>query len=57
MGNWSQPQARLGVHPLGIAIYERDKDATTAEAELLKALELAPRAKWAYYHLGEIYRQ
>jgi len=42
---------------LGIAIYERDKDATTAEAELLKALELAPQARWAYYHLGEIYQQ
>jgi Tfp pilus assembly protein PilF len=28
-----------------------------AEAELLKALELISQAKWAYYHLGEIYQQ
>ena len=42
---------------LGLSIYERDKDATMAEAELLEALELAPQNKWAYYHLGEIYRQ
>jgi tetratricopeptide (TPR) repeat protein len=42
---------------LGLAIYERDKDAVMAEAELQQALELAPQNKWAYYHLGEIYRQ
>ena len=42
---------------MGIAIYERDKDATTAEAKLLKTLELAPQAKWAYHHLGEISQQ
>jgi tetratricopeptide (TPR) repeat protein len=42
---------------LGIAIYERDKDATKAETELLKALELAPQNKWVRYYLGEIYRQ
>ena len=42
---------------LGLAIYGRDKDATAAEAELLKALELAPQSKWVYYHLGEVYRQ
>ena len=42
---------------LGLAIYEQDKDASAAEAELLRALELAPQNKWVYYHLGEIYRQ
>jgi len=42
---------------LGLAVYERDKDASTAENELLTALDLAPKNKWTYYHLGEIYRQ
>jgi tetratricopeptide (TPR) repeat protein len=42
---------------LGLAIYERDKDLAAAKAELLRAVELAPRKKDAYYHLGEIYRQ
>ena len=42
---------------LGLAIYERDQDASLAEAELLKAAELAPQNKWVYYHLGEIYRR
>jgi tetratricopeptide (TPR) repeat protein len=41
----------------GLGIYERDKDATAAEEEIIKALELAPQNKWAYYYLGEIYRQ
>jgi tetratricopeptide (TPR) repeat protein len=42
---------------LGITVFERNKDAGWAEAELLRGLELAPQNKWAYYHLGEIYRQ
>jgi len=42
---------------LGLAIYEQDKDASAAEAELFRALELAPQDRWVYYHLGEIYRQ
>jgi tetratricopeptide (TPR) repeat protein len=42
---------------LGLALYEQNKDVSAAEAALLKAIELAPQSKWAYYHLGEIYRQ
>jgi tetratricopeptide (TPR) repeat protein len=42
---------------LGAAIYARQKDAGEAEAQLERALELAPQNKWAFYHLGEIYRQ
>jgi tetratricopeptide (TPR) repeat protein len=42
---------------LGRATYARDKDATQAEIEIQKAVELTPRNKWAYYYLGEIYYQ
>jgi tetratricopeptide (TPR) repeat protein len=42
---------------LGVSIYARDKDLLSAEAELLKALELAPKNKWAHYQLGRIYEQ
>jgi len=40
-----------------VAYYIRYKDAAMAEAEIRQALELEPQSKWAYYHLGEIYRQ
>lgn len=47
-----------GAHTLlGISIYERDKDFAQAEAELLQAIELAPKGKWSYYYLGRIYEQ
>ena len=42
---------------LGVAYYTRDKDVTRAEAEIRQAIELSPENKWAYYYLGEIYRQ
>lgn len=42
---------------LGLAYYDRDRDAKVAEAEILRALTLSPENKWAYYHLGEIYCQ
>lgn len=42
---------------LGVAYYTRDRGAARAEAEIQKALMLEPRNQWAYYHLGEIYRQ
>ena len=41
----------------GIATYERDEDAVAAEAEILKAVELAPQSKWVRYYLGDIYRK
>jgi tetratricopeptide (TPR) repeat protein len=48
----------VGAHMLlGLAIYERDKNAQVAETELLKAAELAPQSTRVYYHLGEIYRK
>ena len=37
--------------------YARDKDVAMAEAEIRQALELSPQNKWAYVHLGGIYRQ
>ncbi|MCR4408480.1 MAG: tetratricopeptide repeat protein [Anaerolineae bacterium] len=42
---------------LGVAYYTRDKDVAMAETEIRRAIELSPQNKWAYYHLGEIYRQ
>jgi tetratricopeptide (TPR) repeat protein len=42
---------------VGAAIYAYQGDVVAAEAELEQAIALAPRNKWAYYHLGEIYRQ
>jgi tetratricopeptide (TPR) repeat protein len=42
---------------LGVAYYIRDRDVTGAEAELRQALLLQPENQWAWYHLGEIYRQ
>jgi tetratricopeptide (TPR) repeat protein len=42
---------------VGLTIYEQKRNASAAEAELLRAQELAPQNKWVYYHLGEIYRQ
>lgn len=42
---------------LGVAYYIKDGDAAKAEAEIRKALILDPQNQWAYYHLGEIYRQ
>lgn len=40
-----------------LADYARYKDVAMAGKELTKALGLAPRSKWACYHLAEIYRQ
>lgn len=48
MHTWAHAQ-------LGLAIYERDRDLTRSEAELLKALELDADNKWFLYYLGEIY--
>jgi tetratricopeptide (TPR) repeat protein len=42
---------------VGLTIYEQERNASAAAAELLRAQELAPKNKWVYYHLGEIYRQ
>jgi tetratricopeptide (TPR) repeat protein len=42
---------------LGVSIYKRDQDGAAAEVEILKALDLAPQHRWAYYYLGEIYRE
>ena len=42
---------------MGAAIYAQHNDRHEAEAQILKAIEMAPQNKWAFYHLGEIYRQ
>jgi tetratricopeptide (TPR) repeat protein len=42
---------------LGLAYYVRDQDMATARAQIQQAIELAPQDKWAYFHLGEVYRQ
>jgi tetratricopeptide (TPR) repeat protein len=42
---------------LGVAYYARYGDVALAEAEIRRALELGVQQQWAYYHLGEIYRQ
>jgi tetratricopeptide (TPR) repeat protein len=42
---------------LGLALYARDRDTEAAQDLLLQAIELAPQNKWAYYYLGEVYRQ
>lgn len=42
---------------LGAAYYTRYKDVAMAEVVIWKAMELSPQNKWAYYQLGEIYRQ
>ena len=42
---------------MGVVTYSYHKDKDEAEALLLKAIELAPQNQWAFYHLGEIYRQ
>lgn len=47
--------ASAHVH-LGLAYYTQYKDVERAEAEIKLAIELTQN-KWAYYHLGEIYRQ
>lgn len=42
---------------LGLAYYVRDQDMEKARAQIRQAIELAPHDKWAYFHLGEVYRQ
>jgi tetratricopeptide (TPR) repeat protein len=42
---------------LGQVHYDQSKDATVAEADILKGLELAPRDKWIHIVLGDVYRQ
>ena len=47
----------VGAHILlGVGQYTGHGDMISAEAEIRRALELAPENEWAYYHLGEIYR-
>lgn len=41
---------------LAVAVYEQEQDAAMAESALLRALELAPQNKWAFLHLGDVYR-
>jgi len=42
---------------LGVAYYALDGDVAAAEAEIRQALALGTHGQWAYYQLGEIYRQ
>ena len=47
----------VGAHILlGVGQYYGHGDLVNAEAEIRRALELAPENEWAYYHLGEMYR-
>ncbi len=41
---------------LGVAYYLCCEDVTMAEAEIYQGLKLSPGNKWAYFHLGNIYR-
>ena len=42
---------------LGEGYYTHEQDAAKAEVELLRAVELAPDAKWFRVMLGDLYRQ
>jgi tetratricopeptide (TPR) repeat protein len=42
---------------LGQVYYALDRDAGTAESEMLKALDLAPEDKWLWVVLGDLYLQ
>jgi tetratricopeptide (TPR) repeat protein len=51
------PQHAPAYDLLGLAYYATYEDFGRAEMEIKRAIELAPDYKWAYKHLGDIYRQ
>ncbi len=51
------PQHGMAHVLLGRAYYESYGDVEMAEEEIEAALKLNPQNKWAYLHLGDVYRQ
>lgn len=42
---------------LALALYKHEHNVSEAEANLKRAIELAPSSKWPLYHLAELYRK
>jgi tetratricopeptide (TPR) repeat protein len=52
----TQKEAAWAHARLGQSYYLVEKAAAKAEAEILLALEMAPRDKWLYFVMGDLYR-